>query len=305
MSKKLVWTRDVWDVSDQASPVHKVLDADGTDSSHLYGLPVGGLVGEAYPYIRTDGRAVLPYVVYHAALTSNLWDTYFGREVVEGTLDICVLWTMHGHVLRDASWMQRWIMGAEVAGASVEGPPGSPRLQAVADHATILELQANPDFQGQAQVGQFAMPTDPLAFAESVVIRERRLVAYAGLAKADVLRESGDPRGGYALAVNREGQRESQRRYAPVFRPSDEELLSLTAVMLNRARGVESLPEDGWTVVHQALPPSKEEREAERGDVLALIGAGLISKVEARMRLLGESRAEAEEAIGLIAETTI
>jgi hypothetical protein len=289
---RLVWTYDVWDVGGEQA-VHRVLAAEGevgADVSHLYGLPRGGLVGEAYPYRRADGRAVLPYVVYHAAATGSLWDPYYGSEIVEGTLDITVQWTLHGHVLRNAAWAQRWVMGAEIGGATVDGAGATARSRAVADPAVVLELSPLPEFSGQAQAGQWSTPTDPLAFAESITLRERRLVAYAGLAKSDVLRESGDPRSGYSLAVTREAQREAQRRYGPIFRPVDEQLVSVTATLANAAAGAPVLPEDGWT-------PSPQERQSEREDVLALVQARLMSPAEGRMRLFGETREEAVQAL--------
>jgi hypothetical protein len=302
---RLRWTWDVWSILDQSAPYHRVLAIEGeagADVSHVYGLPEGGLVGEDYPARRSDGRPILPFVLLHAASTGHLWDPYRGIEVVDGTLTVGVYWTFFGHVLRNASHPTRWTMGAEVAGAVVVGPDGEERREAVSDPAVVQPIEPFPDLPPgvSPQIGQWAAGADPLAMAEAIGLYERRLVAYAGLDPSDVQRVSGDPRAAYALAITREAKRESQRRYSPIFRPADEEILSVTAVLVNRALGGAALPEDSWTVVHESLPPSAEEREAERADVLGLLSAGLISQTEARMRLFGETRGEAEAALAAI-----
>jgi hypothetical protein len=161
------------------------------------------------------------------------------------------------------------------------------------------QFLADFDFDGQPVVSQMAATADPLAVAEAIGLRERRLVAYAGLNPADVTRASGDPRSGYSLAVTREGQREAQRRYSPVFGPVDEEVLSLTATAI-RLGGGPTIAEGGWRVTHQMLPASPDERDAERKDVLELERAGLITKTEARARLLGETEAEAATKLAAI-----
>lgn len=290
-----IWVWEVWSIRDPANPLHQIRTAQatgvagsvGADISHLCGLPEGGLVGDAYPARWADGTPFLPYVVHHAARTGSLFDPFEGIEVVEGTLQVAVKWTLFGHFLRNASWSQRWVVGAEPAGVDVEGTGATEHASVPADPSFVLQLV--PVGEGQASAGQWNVTVDPVSFAESIGIYERRLAAFAGLDPSDVQRVSGDPRSGYALAISREGKRESQRRYGPIFRPADEECVSKTAALTNRALGSQALPETGWEVEYQALPPSAEERAAERDHVLALMQAGLIDRDEAYRLLVPEA----------------
>ena len=77
-SGRLIWTLDVLDVSDEDSPVYGVWEVRagwkrGEDMSAAF---LGGsMSGDAYPYRRSNGRPVLPYVLFHAQRTgTSLWD---------------------------------------------------------------------------------------------------------------------------------------------------------------------------------------------------------------------------------------
>lgn len=287
-----VWTWDEWDIREV--PTYRILAADAqTDLSAVYGLPAGGLTGEAYPAIRSDGRAILPFSLYHAAVTGYLLDPYYRRELVEGNLNVGVLWTFFGHCVRAASWPQRYLIGGAIASERAEHNV----RRIVADPATILEVLADPSFEGQPSAGQWGSASDPKAVAEAIGLYEARFTAYAGMDPADLQRTSGDPRSGYALAISQEGRIRAQRRYAPVFAPSDAETLAVTAALVNAALGIQAVAEDGWGVEYTALPPSIEEREAQRKEVLELLAAGLYSPAEARAAILGETMEEAEAAL--------
>ena len=292
VSGRATWTWDEWDIRDV--PVYRVLAADGeTDVSAAYGLPAGGLRGEAYPAIRGDGRAFLPFSTYHAAVTGYLLDPFYRRELVEGNLNVGVLWTFFGHCVRAASWPQRYLIGGAIASERAENN----YRRIVADPATILEVLADPGFDGQPSAGQWGSASDPEAVAKAIGLYEARFTAYAGMDPADLQRTSGDPRSGYALAISQEGRIRAQRRYAPVFAPSDAETLSITASLVNRALGFQAVSEDGWAVEYTALPPSIEERDAKRREALELLAAGLLTPAEARSAILGGSIEDAEEAL--------
>jgi len=289
-----VWTWDDWDL--RGEPVYRILAADAeTDVSATYGLPPGGLVGEAYPARRLDGSALLPYVCYHAAVTGYLLDPYYRRELVEGNLNVGVLWTFFGHLVRAASWPQRYLIGGAIASERAEGNV----RRIVADPATILEVLQDPGFEGQPSAGQWGSASDPKAVAEAIGMYEARFTAYAGMDPSDLQRTSGDPRSGYALAISQEGRIRAQRRYAPVFSPSDAETLSVTAALVNAALGAAVVAETGWEVEHVALPPSIEERRAKREEAIALYQAGLITQAEARAAVLGGTVEAAEEALAI------
>jgi hypothetical protein len=94
----------------------------------------------------------------------------------------------------------------------------------------------------------------------------------------------GTARSGYAIALSNEGKRAAARRYAPVFRRADEQLMSTTAVLFNRATG-SALPELGYQITYKDLPLSPEELQARRANVIELMGAGLLSRTRAYMEL--------------------
>lgn len=294
------WVWEVWAVAaDGSDGLHTYRDwATGDDISERYGLVPE--TGPDYRWRTLDGRCVLPYVLYHAALTGALLDPYHGSELVFGTLDVAVLWTYHSHIIRNAAFEVRYTLGARINAELDYGDTGGgSRMRAVADPTAVLSVTRDPDFDGQPTIGALAPSADPLAIAEAIVIRERRLIAFAGLSPADVHRTSGDPRSGYSLAITRDGQREAQRRYGPVFAPIDEELVALSATALRLAGGP-VLPEIGWSVRHTALPASPDERDAERRDVLELEARGLVSRAEARARLMGETVEQAARALAEI-----
>lgn len=296
-----IWTREVWSVDGE--PVHAVLSEDGkTDLSRFYGLPDGGARGAQYPVWSTEtGRPVLPYVLFHASVTGQLLDSYYRQETVQGTLNVGVLWTFFTHVVRRASWPQRWLAGGTVAGASTKGG----RSEVVADPATVLEIVKDPQFEGQITAGQWGSGSDPKAVADAISVYEARFAGYAGLDPSDVQRVAGDPRSGIALTVSAAGRRGAQRRYQPVFQPSYEELVFATACAVNSRFGARLLAEQGWTAEFQGLPPSPDERRADREETLALLDRGLLSPTEARARILGETLDQAEAGLRAITAITL
>lgn len=282
-----IWTRDRWSI--EGEPVHQVLDESGeTDLSAHYGLPDGGLRGADYPAIRSDGRPILPYATYHAAITGRLLDPYYRREMVEGNLNVGVLWTFFTHCVRSASWPQRWISGGRIASA-VQGA----LRYVMADPSTILEILQDTRFEGQVTAGQWGSASDPKAVAEAIALYERRFTQYVEIG-SEFWRGSADPRSGVALTLDRTGRIEAQRRYSPLFAPVDAETLSITATLINRLVGAPLVAEDGWSVEHVALPSPLAERQADRDDAIALLDRRLISRAEARARILGEDLETAE-----------
>jgi hypothetical protein len=159
------------------------------------------------------------------------------------------------------------------------------RSSIATDPSSILVFTQDPDAQGQPLVGSFSIPTDPHQLLESISKYEMRVGLAAGLSPADISRSSnGDPRSGYALAVSRSGQREAQKKFAPVFRMGDEELLAKTAMLSNRFLGT-NLPEEGYRVSYHSMPLTPEEMRAQREDIIQKMGAGLISPVQAVMMM--------------------
>lgn len=282
------WIADCLDIRDPKNPkfrMHKVDQGGklGIDVSDEY--MGGALTGEAYPYRDQQGRPFLPVVLYHAEKTGHLWDSFTGSSQVWGSLTSSTLYTMWVHLVRDSCWAQKYVAGLSVAGLNQMDQDQIARRSAIAtDPSSILVFAQDPDAQGQPLVGTFSVPVEPASLLESIAKYETRVALAAGLSPADITRQSGDPRSGFALAVSRAGQREAQKKYAPIFRMGDEELLAKSAMLANRFLGT-SLPESGYRVSYHSMPLSPEEIRAQREDIIGKMNAGLMSPVQAIMEM--------------------
>lgn len=300
-----VWTYDELDLS---TPSYTVRKGDGREITKS---ALGGSAsGKAYPYVWQDGMPFLPYTLYHATPTGLLWDPFELRELVEATYESCVNWSFWGHILRDASWPQRWRIDLAVQGTRVDGGSHSPVESVTTDPATILGFISTRQDSSASPTppGQFAPAANVLEVAEALMVYDQRVAAYAGVTDPDFIRRSGDPRSGYALAISRDGQRSASRKFEPQFRAGDEELLSKCAAQLNRHAeetgfeendGYVELPESGWVLRYPGLPLTPDEQDARRRNVLELLDRGLMSRLRAYAELheleLEEAKAELEE----------
>ncbi len=292
------WMWDEIDLRDPDAPSYRVLRKVTTttrqggeaqslvDVSSLYDV-------DGWPDVWRDatGRPIMPAVLYHAAQTPWIYDAYQSRELVEGTLNVAVLRTYVAHVARSAAWRQRYVIDAELLGTSEvdENGDGRGRSRVQADPATILQFVRREGIEGaNPQAGTFDVPVLPEELWSYIEGYERKLISEAGVNPADQQAMGGDARSGYALAVSRDAQREAQRRCEPMFRRGDQELLRLTAIMLNRAEGrtgSRAYPEFGYRVTYHGVPQSAMERQALREHLLALMGSGLIDPVSAYQEL--------------------
>jgi len=286
---KACWVADVLDIRDVNNPIFGMfkIEKDGTlgeDVSEYYmGHPTHR--GEDYPYRDGEGNPFLPVVLYHAEKTGYLWDSFNASQMVYGSLTSAVLYSMWVHLVRDACWSQKYVAGLSVAGLSQIDQNEIARRSSIAtDPSSILVFTQDPDAQGQPLVGSFSIPTDPHALLESISKYEMRVGLAAGLSPSELSRTNGDPRSGYALAVSKSGQREAQKKFAPVFRMGDEELLAKTAMLANRFLGTD-LPEDGYRVSYHSMPLTPDEMRAQREDIVQKMTAGLISPVQAVMMM--------------------
>lgn len=279
-----VWMWDHLSIRDPDAPVYEVLrmthEGKSRDVSADYDVA-------GWPDLWKDqeGRPVLPYSLYHAARTPRIYDPYQTRELVEGTLTVCLMRTHLQHVIKQASWSQRYAVNARVQGLnySDEDGDGHGRSEVLTDPATVLMLEStNPD-GGSPQVSQWASPSDPEKLMKLISEYEYKLAAESGV-RPDVQRTSSDPRSSVALTVDRDSQREAQRRFEPQFRRGDVETLRLSAIMLNRAADA-GLPETGHKVVYHGIPFSAAEVKAQREHLLALMEAGLTDPVSAYQEL--------------------
>lgn len=309
----LGWVRHDVDVRVPAAPRYVVTTTKGDD---VTGDVLGGqFSGGAYPFREDDGTPILPYGMYHSAATGCLFDPYTFREVVEGSLNICVLLTFYGHLVRNAAWAQRYAVNLEPLGLDVIAPEGerSSRRDVVTDPATLLLLRAVAG-EGQPLIGQWSSPGDPEAVLRSINMYERRIQLIAGFAPPDVTRQEADIRSGYSLAVDREALRARQRTFEPQFRRADQNVLRIAACLSNRARGTGySENATDYRVDYQGLPESPAEVRLRLDEVAAKKAAGMLGPVsalrefepaltydEAVLRLASASaeKADVDEAVG-------
>ena len=286
---KTIWVADVLDIRNVNDPVFGMfkLESDGSLGEDLSEMFMGHPThrGEGYPYRNKQGDPILPLVLYHAEKTGFLWDPYNGSSQVYGSMTSACLFSMWTHLVKNASWSQKYVAGLSVSGMSQLDQNDIARRSSVAtDPSSILVFTQDPDSASQPLVGSFGIATDPNNLLESISKYEMRVALSAGLSPSDISRTHADPRSGFALAVSRSGQRDSQKKFAPVFRLGDELLLSKTAMLSNRFLGT-NLPESGYRVSYHSLPLTPEEMRAQREDIIAKMTAGLISPVQAVMMM--------------------
>lgn len=280
------WTVDVLDITDINNPIYEILKVDmngqiGPNVSEQY---IGqSMSGDSYPYRDSNGRPFLPYSLYHAEITGDLFDAFHNSEIIAGTLNSSVLRSFYLHLSKNCSFPQRYMMGAVPAGMSMFDNDIASRRNAIStDPSSVLLFNPDPDLIAgqQPQIGQFQAGGDVEKMLESITTYERGIASSAGINPADVQKMSGDPRSGYAIAVSRSSLRETQRKFSPAFRRGDVETLEISAKIANRFIGGD-YPETGYRIEYHAVELSPEESKSQREHILSLLSAGLISKIDA------------------------
>lgn len=261
-----------WDVMDVKARTYTVEDSEGKDVSSQF-LAGDGYTGD-YSAVYGD---TLPYIIYRAAKTGTMWCPTDWAGLFAGTLQSVVMRTFFGHCFRQSSWPQRNAIDLEPAGASANRD-GDDSL--VTDPATIMQWRQTSEEGNTGTLHQWMAAANPAELLATIGAYERGVITSIGISASDILRTSEDPRSGLALAVSREGRREAQRQWEPLFRASDLEMIRTSATMHN-AVSSDSIPVDGYTLHYRALPLSPAEKAAKRAEVLELMDRGLMSKVDA------------------------
>ena len=277
------WVWEVLDIIDLDDPKHQILSGDRKQdwTEQLLGGPRSGT---DFLYRGADGAPFLPLAMYHAERTGRLWDSFYGIEAVLGTLTMGVLLTFWLHGVKDGSFSTVLIAGGKIKGTKVQSPSGTVTEVISTEPGSFIEIAPSEDYAGQVSVIQLQPGIDPEKLMSAIGMFEGGLAEYAGVSPADLLRTGADPRSGVSLAISREGLRSAQARFVPQLRRGDVELLEVTAKLLNAATG-SSYPESGYSISYPSLPLSSAEQAALRDDLLAKIDAGLMSKVDAYLRL--------------------
>ena len=290
--RKEAWTWDVWDVRepDEGAPADspealrpsfRVLSENRrADLTSQFVDPLEWR-GSAYPYRDSQGAPVIPAVLYHSEPHSSLWNPWANSEVVFGTLQDALNWTNTNHAFMRASWAQRYIAGGSIRGTVTKTSDGEKVAVATEDPASATQIRSDGD--GSLVVGQWGAAVDidkAERFSRNYGLR---LSVHFGLSPADVSFETRAPASGVALTVSREGLREVQKRYAPLFREADLRLLFLASAVLG-AHGI-VVPEEGYSVEYAAVELSPAERQVKLANLREELEMGLVTKVEAVMEL--------------------
>lgn len=277
------WIRDVWDVSDPEAPYRRCFTT-GSDAVDITDQVLGRRYeGAGYRWRKggDDGEPVIPAVMYHAERAPTLFDAYSYREVFEGTLNICVLLSFYGHIVRNAAWQQKVFIDCEPVGPEIEGVDGTQRSQVTTDPATGLLLR-NVGEGANPQALTMASPADPEQVLRSISMYERRILQIAGFAQADVSRQNADIRSGYSLAVSRESIREQQAKSESTFRPADLALMALAGLVANRFHGTDYPEEaDAYRIVYRGIPEAPGEEQERIKAIQARRDAGYIGPITA------------------------
>lgn len=279
-TKKDEWVWEVLDVEDLDHPRHLIVDGDRKrDVTDLF------LSGrQDYQYLDQSGQPYIPVALYHAERTGHLWDPWFGVEAVLGSLSVGVLLTFWMHGVKDGSFSTVLLINGRISGLETTNAGSKSRANIISTEPGSM-VEVSPIEEGlQPSAIQLRPGFEPHTLIEAISSFESGLAEYAGVSPSDLIRTHADPRSGVSLSISREGLRDAQARYEPQLRRGDLELLNITAKVLNRATG-SNHPEDGYQIAYPSLPLSTDEVRSQREDVMAKMGAGLMSRVDAYMAL--------------------
>lgn len=282
------WTWEILSIEDYSNPTYRIMEVtgDNREGADLTEAILGRQVsGDAYPYRWTQGprrgEPFLPYVLYHADFSSQLWDPYAWIELADAALDVAAAWTWWGHLLFKASWPQRYGIDVYVEGMVPEETEGGLRSEVPADASSLIHLRARSGATNP-QVGQWQPSADILSTAQAIGLFEKGCSDIAGIDAAHIVRESSDAWSGAALSISRDGKREAQSLYEPQFYPRDIELLEKSAALVNLAEVLDApLPEEGYRIIYAPIGLSTQELDTRRRHHTELIQQGRMGLVEA------------------------
>lgn len=266
-------TARTWDISDLDRPFYVVTVDNGSGkqgqdiTAQVHGdelarLGIPNFVGDNYQDRYTGvggsirGLPFIPVEMYHAQAPQHLWSPALNLEAVEGTLDLAVMWSSFQHAVNHSSFALNFLVDGILHGFGITADlNGSPFEHHSADPSALMAV-SSPDDARPAQLVQLGSTVDLAKLGEAIASREARLATVLGIDGGDLIRQSGDPRSGYALAIGQASKAELRRRFAPLFRSSDEEMLSKAAAIINRNVPGLNLPEAGWMVEYTVEAPT-------------------------------------------------
>tara|TARA_R110000822_G_scaffold41703_12_gene113496 strand:+ start:719 stop:2155 length:1437 start_codon:yes stop_codon:yes gene_type:complete len=283
-------TWEIWDVRDPSEPVFKIEaieDGERVDKTLHYAPELAG----DYPYRDTDGTPILPYIMYHSKVSSQLWHWTSGSEISAGALRLCALFTHWGDGYTNAAYPQKYVIDLDTQAGHTRTIGGSAVDVVPVDRKSIIKFQSKGP--GGGSVGSFAQAFSPLEGIEALKVYEQGLAIYAGLNPSD-LQVTG-AQSGYSIVVSRAGQRRAQRLIAPSLRISDQLLLA-TAAKLANFYGAAGLPEDprAYTINYRSMKPTAEEQASLSDSLAKRLDLGVISQLDAIRELYPEIETDEE-----------
>lgn len=277
---ELVVAWDQADISNPANPTFRVVQdgRPGEEATDITEAVFGKtLDGENYPFWLPDGTPVVPYGMRHAEDTGDLWDPYFGREAVRGTLTSAML---QSFTVRAA----HSVTGNVVLGINCNF--GSLRVlqQGGEGAAKVVPMEPGSMHEVQPRTKDGPPPSivviPPGAELDKLAAHcddyEKRVLYRAGVKPPDPTAQHGDARSGYALGLDDRGRREQAQAMEPMARRADLELIQLCALMLNLHAGRDLLPLDGYTIRYGSIPLTPEEERERRERLTWEYSAGII-----------------------------
>jgi len=285
-------------------PTYKVIRYTSKKEDITHKLYPEGFLGiKEYPFYNEEGYAFIPVTKYRAEYTNDEFNPYHFNSIISGTLDIAANWTNWNRGLRDASWPQRYLINAQPAGLSNTHTGKDAPLNVATvptDPTSILVFESE---EGkQVAVGQYQPGTNPKEAAESIQIFQSSVVNMAGIHAEDI--QSTQSSSGIAISLKRSSQRRLAHQYLEEFRKADLDLLyKLVTVYNEYVNESANLPSTGYTLQYNLPKESPEEIQAEVNSQLAVINAGLASKVDVYMSMHpGMSMEDAEKHLDRIYE---
>jgi len=270
---------DVWDIRDPATPLFRII-SEGRSPIDWTPVFAPELVG-AYPFRDSQNRPFLPWVLYHARDTGQLFDPYAWDELPAATLAVGLYYTMFAHAMKDASWVQKYALDADLQHLRSEGQGGTLRNSITVDPSSILLFKSSGD--GNGSLGSFPLPAKPVELIEAIKSYQISVLEALNLGKFDA--QATTVQSGVAIQIKRDLVRQISSAFHPQFRRGDTELLSVAARLWNLFSGQTSLPESGYQIQYTGLPPSQEEMTQGLDRNLKLVAEGFMSKIDLMISL--------------------
>lgn len=284
---ELAWFWDRWSI-EGGQGSYTIWSGDRTREMTTSWVTPEKWMGDAYPYRDEQGRALLPFALYHAqGAGRGLWSPIcLNDEVIFGTYQVGLFRTAAAHGFLKASWAQRVILNGRVRGGSVEqvgqgstGQGGGPTIRTLTpDPTRVLVVEGE-----QASIDEWGSPLDLEKVRVFCRDYENGLAVHFGLPPSDVVIESMNPQSGASLTVSQAGKRRIAARDRLGFGLGDRQLVVIVAAV-SRARG-RSCSAEGYRMRYRGVQLTGAERKEALEYVSKELELGLADRALAYMEL--------------------